>query len=136
MKVFKGPDGNYFYGLKERDQYEKVWREVAEPLEECLGLELMGFDPDYLFYCPMKKVSINLPTWFVELLGEVLIYKENREESTLEKDARPGWIWDKEKEIWIGFEDIPTQKELLKNSSWGQMLFKDENWEEITIKHD
>lgn len=72
-----------YYGLPgiqlstlDHDEYARAWRALAEPVEQKLGLTLVGFDPDFAFVKSNPHGSldapIHLPVWFVRDLANAL----------------------------------------------------------------
>lgn len=57
------------------DMYLAAWREVAEPIEQHLGLKMIGFDPDFAFTRTSKDgtvMQVSLPLWFTRELSAKL----------------------------------------------------------------
>lgn len=53
------------------ETYVNAWKSLAEPIEDATGAQLMGFDPDLLFYKKGHK-SFEIPTWVAIHLNEAL----------------------------------------------------------------
>lgn len=69
------PLPDYKTVTEDLDAYMAAWREVAQPIEEHLGLTLSGFDPEFVFTKGSPQgasTSVRLPTWFARDLSEKL----------------------------------------------------------------
>lgn len=63
------PDGSYTSSDK---KYVDAWQALAKPLTDAMGLQLVGWDPDFLFASADAQHSLSLPKWFVQDLAAIL----------------------------------------------------------------
>lgn len=59
------------------DEYKRAWYSIAKPIEDCLGVQLIGYDPEFIFSQgnPQRPgiKTVHLPSWFVHTLHEALV---------------------------------------------------------------
>lgn len=58
------------------DEYIAAWQAMAKPIEDAMGLHLIGYDPEFLFaeMNPQRPgiKTVSMPVWFAKRLGEAL----------------------------------------------------------------
>lgn len=80
-------------------QHITSWRQLSEPLEKILGLELISFDPNFIF--SYKGTVIQLPLAFVRILT-TLIQNQRQEIQNL-KDV----MVIVQEQLAINFDELP-----------------------------
>ena len=71
-KQFTLPNGG---ATTDVELYSAAWKSPAKSIEDALGIQLMGFDPDYLFSKgnpQLMTTTVKLPSWFVRDMDKAL----------------------------------------------------------------